>query len=91
MNADTQNIYWNLDMLLGTSVNCEQHFSFAKHILMDTRKQTSVGLFEALLLFKINRKLWNEYSVCQAMGQSSANGSDHKDYLEYRMRKPIHS
>jgi hypothetical protein len=27
MNADTQNIYWNLDMLPGTSVNCEQQFS----------------------------------------------------------------
>ena len=82
MNADTQNIYWNLDMLPGTSVNCERQFSLAKHILTDTRKRTSAGLFEALLLLKVNRRLWNEYSVGQAMGRSSTNGSDHEDYLE---------
>jgi hypothetical protein len=63
-------------------VNCERQFSLAKHILTDTRKQTSAVLFKALLLFKVNRRLWNKYLVGQAMGQSSTNGSDHEDHLE---------
>ena len=82
MTADTRDIYCNLDMLPGTSVNCERQFSLAKHILTDTRKRTSAGLFEALLLLKVNRRLWNEYSVGQAMGRSSMNGSDHEDHYE---------
>ena len=82
MNADTLDIYCNIDMLPGTSVNCEQQFSLAKHILRDTRKQTLASLFEALLLLKVNRRLWNEYSVGHAMEQSSTNSSDHEDYYE---------
>jgi hypothetical protein len=69
-------------MLPGTSVICEQQFSLAKHMLTDTRKRTVVGLFEALLLLKVNRRFWNEYSVGQAMGRSSTNGSDHEDFSE---------
>jgi hypothetical protein len=42
-----QNVY--LDVIPGTSVNCERIFSLAKHILTDTRKYTSPILFEALL------------------------------------------
>jgi hypothetical protein len=74
-----QDVYCNLDMLPGTSVNCERLFSLAKHILTDTRKRTSPALFEALLLLKVNKRFWNEYSVGQAMGRSLRNGSDHED------------
>ena len=41
--------YCNLDVIPATSVNCERLFSLAKHILTDTRKNTSPLLFEALL------------------------------------------
>jgi hypothetical protein len=54
LEIEASDIYCNLDMLPGTSVNCERMFSLAKHILTDTRKRTSAPLFEALLLLKVN-------------------------------------
>ncbi|KAI2506038.1 hypothetical protein MHU86_8359 [Fragilaria crotonensis] len=62
--------YCNLDVIPATSVNCERLFSLAKHILTDTRKNTSPLLFEALLFLKVNRKLWDAYSVGKAMGRT---------------------
>ena len=67
------NMYMNLDMLPGTSVNCERLFSAAKFILSDTRKRTTPSLFEALLLLKVNRGFWNVYSVGQAMGRTTSD------------------
>ena len=59
----------NLDVIPGTSVNCERLFSLAKHILTDTRKNTTPILFEALLFLKVvNRSLWDAHSVGIAMG-----------------------
>ena len=66
--AERPIVYVNLDMLPGTSVNCERLFSAAKFILSDTRKRTSPTLFEALLLLKVNSKFWNVFSVGKAMG-----------------------
>ena len=63
-------MYINLDMLPGTSVNCERLFSAAKFILSDTRKRTSTSLFEALLLLKMNSQHWNVLSVGEAMGRT---------------------
>jgi hypothetical protein len=60
----------NLDVIPGTSVNCERLFSLAKNILTDTRKCTAPVLFEALLFLKVNRHLWDAYSVGKAMGRS---------------------
>ena len=65
-------IYINLQILPGTSVNCERLFSIAKFILSDTRKRTNPELFEALLLLKVNRDYWNMYSVGEAMGRTTA-------------------
>ena len=62
--------YCNLDVIPATSVNCERLFSLAKHILTDTRKNTSPLLFEALLFLKVNRNLWDAYSVGKAMGRT---------------------
>ncbi len=56
-------------MIPGTSVKCERHFSLAKHILTDTRKRTTPALFEALLILKVNREWWDEYTVAAAMKQ----------------------
>ena len=67
------NMYMNLDMLPGTSVNCERLFSAAKFILSDTRKRTTPNLFEALLLLKVIRGFWNVYSVGQAMGRTTSD------------------
>jgi hypothetical protein len=67
MQSETELAYCNLKMIPGTSVNCERHFSLAKHILTDTRKQTTPALFEALLTLKVNREWWDEYSVAAAM------------------------
>ena len=63
-------MYIDLEMLRGTSVNCERLFSAAKFILSDTRKRTSPTLFEALLLSKVNSSYRNVYSVGQAIGRS---------------------
>jgi hypothetical protein len=79
LETEVPDIYCNLDMLPGTSVNCERLFSLAKHILTDTRKQTSASLFEALLLLKVNRQMWDENSVSRAMGQSGEDCSDSDD------------
>jgi hypothetical protein len=62
--------YVNLDVIPGTSVNCERLFSLAKHIMTDTRKSTTPILFEALLFLKVNYDLWDAYSVGKAMGQT---------------------
>ena len=62
--------YMNLNMLPGTSVDCERLFSAAKFILSDTWKRTSPTLFEALLLLKVNSSYWNVVSVSQAMMRS---------------------
>jgi hypothetical protein len=68
--AERQDEYINLEMLPGTSVNCERLFSAAKFILSDTRKRTSPSLFEALLLLKKNSSYWNVYSVGEAIGRT---------------------
>lgn len=68
--SERSDCYINLDMLPGTSVNCERLFSAAKFILSDTRKRTSPTLFEALLLLKVNASYWNVVSVSQAMTRS---------------------
>lgn len=74
------NVYMNLDMLPGTSVNCERLFSQAKFILSDTRKRTNPTLFEALLLLKVNASSWNVFSVGKAMGRTSeVNSQQHAD------------
>jgi hypothetical protein len=70
----------NFDVLCGTSVECEQLFSVAKHILTDTRKSTSPAVFQAILLLKVNRMEWDVYTVGRAMGrftgERSSVGSD---------------
>ncbi|KAI2507198.1 hypothetical protein MHU86_7264 [Fragilaria crotonensis] len=62
--------YVNIEVIPGTSVNCERLFSLAKHILTDTRKNTSPVLFEALLFLKVNRSLWDARTVGNAMGRT---------------------
>lgn len=69
-DADRQEVYINLEVLPGTSVNCERLFSAAKFILSDTRKRTNPTLFEALLLLKVNCEHWNVYSVGEAIGRT---------------------
>jgi hypothetical protein len=65
-----RDVYVNLDTLLGTSVTCERLFSLAKFVSTDTRKRTSPALFEALMLLKVNRALWDVFSVGKAMGKT---------------------
>ena len=48
--SEQPDVYLNLDMHPGTSVNCERLFSNAKFILSDTRKRRTPSLFEALPL-----------------------------------------
>lgn len=73
--------YMNLDILPGTSVTCERLFSLAKHVLTDTRKRTSPALFEALMLLKVNRDLWDVFLVGKAMGRTQIpqNANDDSD------------
>ena len=77
----------NLDVIPGTSVNCERLFSLAKNILTETRKCTAPVLFEALLFLKMNKNLWDAYSVGNAMGRTrerdernEGGGSANDDY-----------
>jgi hypothetical protein len=65
-----RDVYVNLDTLLGTSVMCERLFSLAKFALTDTRKRTLPALFEALMLLKVNRALWDVFLVGKAMGKT---------------------
>jgi hypothetical protein len=75
MENDSCDKYVNLNVLPGTSVNCERLFSLAKHILTDTRKKTAPKLFEALLFLKVNRSLWDVYDVGKAMGRIAMVGT----------------
>ena len=70
MESIQRDQYVNVHVVPGTSVNCERLFSLAKHILTDTRKNTCPLLFEALLFLRVNRDLWNSYSVGKAMGRT---------------------
>jgi hypothetical protein len=76
LHFEKPKVYINLDVLPGTSVNCERLFSTAKFILSDTRKRTSPTLFEALLLLKVNRSFWNVFMVGKAMGSISEAAGD---------------
>jgi hypothetical protein len=80
-DTEDHRTYWNVEMIPDTSVNCERHFSLAKHILTATRKRTTPAMFEALLILKVNRKWWNEQSVALAMGRIGKDevGSDDED------------
>ena len=62
-DTEDHRTYWNVEMITGTSVNCERHFSLAKHILTATRKQTTPAMFKALLILKVNRKWWDHHKV----------------------------
>ncbi len=80
MQSETELAYCNLMMIPGTSsVNCERHFSLAKHIVIDTRKQTTPALFEALLTLKVNREWWDKYSVAAAMKRLIKHEVDTED------------
>lgn len=74
--------YIDLNVLPGTSVNCERLFSLAKAVLSDTRKRTSPKLFEALVLLKVNRSFWNAYSVGQAMGRINNDSNSVDDDVD---------
>ncbi len=89
LEVEASDIYCSLDILPGTSVNCERTFSLAKHILTDTRKQTSVFLFEAFLLLKVNRQMWNEHSVGRAMGRSADYNDDDDDDTHLGIFHPV--
>ena len=80
-DTEDHQTYWNVEMIPGTSVNCERHFSLAKHILTATRNRTTPAMFESLLILKVNRKWWNEQSVALAMGRIGKDkvGSDDED------------
>jgi hypothetical protein len=69
----------NLDVIPETSVNCERLFSLAKHILTDTRKNTSPILFEVLLFLKVNRSLWDSTTVSKAMGRTRCEHDEAAD------------
>ena len=75
-NENVASKYVNLDVLCGTSVECERLFSVPKNILTDTRKKTSPAVFQALLLLKVNRKEWDVYTVGKAMGKSTGTRFD---------------
>jgi hypothetical protein len=75
--------YVNLDVIPGTSVNCERLFSLAKHIMTDTRKSATPILFEALLFLKVNYDLWDAYSVGKAMGRTRNNAAQQAETGEY--------
>jgi len=62
--------YCNLDVIPSTSVNCERLFSLAKHILTDTRKIPHRFSLKHYF-FKVNRNLWDAYSVGKAMGRTT--------------------
>ncbi len=83
LQAEKAKVYIDLNVLPGTSVNCERLFSAAKFILSDTRKRTSPKLFEALLLLKVNRNKWNSVAVGKAMGRTvDGNVVSEEDMLD---------
>jgi hypothetical protein len=87
VSEEEEATYWNLDLIPVTSVNCERHFSVAKHILTDTRKQTMPAIIDSLLMLKVNRKWWDEYSVGVAMGQMGNDvGLEEENSDELRMK-----
>ena len=74
----------NLNVIPGTSVNCERLFSLAKNMLTDTWKCAAPLLFEALLFLKVNSHLWDVYSVGKAMGRTRERGENEaNDDSEY--------
>jgi hypothetical protein len=73
--AEKHKKHVKLDVLPGTSMNCERLFSTSNFLMCGSRKRTSPELFEALILLKVNRSDWDVYSVGQAMGRTS-NGEE---------------
>ena len=70
METTKREQFVTLDVIPGTSVNSERLFSLAKNILTDSRKCTAPVLFEAFLFLKVNKNLWDAYSVGKVMGRT---------------------
>ena len=76
----------HLDVLPGMSANSKRLYSTAKFIPSNTRKRTSLKLFETLLLLKVKRSYWNTYSIGKSIERT---GEDkkliHRTGLIWRM------
>ena len=80
----------NLDVLCGTSVECEQLFSAAKNILTDTRKKISPAVFQDLLLLKVNRKEWDVYTVIKVFLVVTVTAIPHMQYTSQQLSIYVH-
>ena len=67
-----------LDHVIGSVAEVERLWSIAKHILTESRSATAPILFEAILFLRINRELWNEFTVIEAW---NAVRAEHKDEM----------
>ena len=79
LGGSVRDEYFNLEMLVGTSVSCERIFSIAQHIMTAVRKSTSPIVFETILFLKMNKDNWDESVVGRAMGSSALPSETNDD------------
>ena len=61
--------YINLDFILGSAAEVERLWSISSYILLNNRLSISPVMFEALAYLKVNKELWNETDVIEAMSR----------------------
>lgn len=71
--VEQDNLYMNLNFILGSSAEIERLFSIAGRTLADQRQNMTPMLFEALVFLKVNRGYWDFRTVLSAMRNSNSS------------------
>ena len=61
--------YINLDFILGSVAEVERLWSMAYYILVKNRQKMSPVVFEAIVFLKINKDMWEECDVIEAISR----------------------
>ena len=77
--AEIVSLYIDLAFVSSTSNTVERLFSMARLILTDYRKSMAPIVFEALLMLKVNHRLWDISDVAKAMRSARVEGVNDED------------
>ena len=64
--------YINLDFILGSVAEVERLWSMALYVLVKNRQKMTPIVFEAICFLKINKDVWDECDIVEAMARQKS-------------------
>ena len=76
-NTKDEDLYIDCRFIFGSAARAERLFSHCKYIKTETRKRLTPQLFEAVIILKSNRELWenSQQLISRAISMSKTENS----------------